>query len=435
MLPPPTPRQKIEMILAPTSSAGFSEGAARMPLLFDRKVLPQMRNGATFGYQLVYRGQLRRTALVQVKPGTIRRMVPALPAHERANFTERTDVFDYDSAVVQSWLNGAGLKRRGGETDLAFGKRVFTAMSTTFHYDFAHGSNNLASLVVRDKAGVCGGLSIAFCAAMRASGVPCRVLSVQQVGLGGNVGGSERGHATNEFFCQGIGWVPCDLTGGCTHFDDLDEALTYFGEDRGDTLMTFDGESDFTVDTVKFGSSQTQPSGDDRNGCNSAPPAQNYGSWGMFFTGNDSGNCQYKNTDTFYFRLWTDVAAYETASPDDQPTLTAANQPAFSVWRDANKAWHIRSTSDGKEHDYQISVYPEQPIGQGQNFSAGQTEEASVAVGYKSSQPMDTDVPVPAGTCALRFALMIDHRERTSFVYIGSKGAHPLQHPFTLAAP
>ncbi len=435
MAPPATPRQKIQMLMGPTSYPGFSQGAAVLPLLFDRNVLPQSRNGASFGYQLVYRGQLLRTALVAIRPGILRRMVPALSAHERTNYTQRTDVFDYDSQIVQNWLNGAGLKRRGGESDVDFGKRVFTAMSTTFHYDFAHGSNNLASLVVRDKAGVCGGLSIAFCAAMRASGVPCRVLSLQQVALGGNVGGSERGHAANEFFCEGVGWVPCDLTGGCTNSGDLTEALTYFGQDRGDTLMTFNGEDDFTVDTLKFGSRHPEPSGDCRNGCGSAPPAQTSGSWGLFFTGTDTGSTKYTTTDSFYFRLWTDLAGYETASPDGQPTLRVADQPAFSLWRGTNRAWHIRSTSDGKQHNYQISVYPEQPIGQGQAFSAGQTEQETVAVGYNSDQPMDTDVPVPAGTCALRFSLQIDHRDATGFVYIGAKGVHPSHQPFTLAAP
>ena len=55
--------------------------------------------------------------------------------------------------------------------------------------------------------------------------------------------------------------------------------------------------------------------------------------------------------------------------------------------------------------------------------------------GYNSDQPMDTDVPVPAGTCALRFSLQIDHRDATGFVYIGAKGVHPSHQPFTLAAP
>jgi hypothetical protein len=430
--PPPTPRQKVTMEMDPVSTPGFCQGDERFPLLFRRQVFNQPQNGASVGYELVYRGQLLRTVLVQLTPGTVHPAGPTLPAFQRKDYTARTDACDYDSPIVQNWLNGAGLKRRGGESDLDFGKRVFTAMCTTFHYDPAHGSNSLASLVVRDHAGVCGGLSIAFCAAMRASGVPCRVLSLQQVAVGGNVGGSDRGHATNEFFCEGIGWVPCDLTGGCTNFNDLTEGLTYFGQDRGDTLMTFNGSGDFRVDTLKFGSSVPQPSGDCRKGCAAVPPAQAYGSWGLFFTGN--GNAQYQNTDSFYARLWTDKAAYEKVSPDGQPTLGAANQPAFSLWRDTS-GWHIHSSSDAKAHEFEISVYPEQPIGQGQMFSAGQTEQATTAVGYNSSAAMDTAVPVQAGSCALRFLLTIDHRDMPGFVYIGAKGVHPSRQPFTLAAP
>ena len=433
LLPPTTPRQHITMSVVPTAAQGSTQGEVQHPLLFIRKVFSRPQNGVSCGYEVVYQGTLYRTQLVQLKPGAVHRSIPDLSAREQELYTARTDPYDFDSAVVSNWLNRSGLRRKSDERDLDFGRRVFMNMCTTFKYGPNHAPNNTASAVVTTHMGVCGGLSTAFCAALRASGVPCRVLVVQQVGLGGNVGGSDWGHATNEFFCQGIGWVPCDLTGGCSAgaSRNMDAAATWFGQEDGATLMEFNDESDFTVDTVKFGSRQPQPSGDDRQGCSQAPSPETTGFWGFEVAGN--GNGKTTCTSRFYARVWTDPQAYETMSPDGEPGARVAKPPAFLVWRDANRGWHIRTTGDGKSHNYQMSVYAEQAVGQGQSFQPGETETATLAQGYIQTGSMDTDVAVPAGTVALRFELTLDNREAPEFIAIGAKGAHPARDPFTMA--
>ncbi len=429
LAPPPTPRQHVTLeMIKPTASAGFSQGGEKLPLVFLRQVFAQPQDGATVAYQLVYKGRLCRTALEPLQAGEQPPKVPDLTPAQRKLYTAQTNVVDYGSPIVTGWLDETGLRRKAGESDLDFGRRVFLTMTKTFKYG-GHGGNT-ASKVVSEKAGVCVGLSLAFAAAMRAGGVPCRVLDLQQIGLGGNYRGAEKGHANNEFFCRGIGWVPCDLTGGCSNPKDEVEALTYFGQDRGETLMQFNGADDFTVDTVKFGCSQPQPAADFRGQYGCAVPDQSDQFWGLMWTGNGN-QVKYKYDDHFYARIWTDPAAYEKASPDGGPADSAANAVGFSVWRD-DQGWHIRSTTDGQAHKYQISIFPEMAIGQGQLFDPGQSEKGQ-AQGYHRAQAQDMPVKVPEGAVALRFQLKVDGRDLPSLVSIGSQGAHPACQPFTMA--
>jgi hypothetical protein len=435
LAPPPTPRQQLSPMTLnnnPAPGTGFSQGGEKWPLVFSREVFGTLQNTVSVGYELVFQGQICRTELDPVRPGQLRRLVADLTPAQRKSYTAADDVFDYNSPVVSGWLDSAGLRKTSAESELDFGKRVFLAMAQTFHYG---GTANTASTVVTAKGGVCAGLSIAFCAAMRASGVPCRVRNVMQIGLGGNYGGSEKGHATDEFFCSGIGWVPVDLTPGCSLQggpDDV-EALQWFGQDRADNLMIFNGASDFSVNTVHFGSTLPEPSGDFRKQYQNQVTNPSTSFWGLMYTGNGT-NAQYTNNDSFYARVWTIPSAYEKASPASGPAASAANVAGFSVWRDTS-GWHIRGTTDGKSHVFQMSVYPEMANYQGQNFSPGQSEQALLAVGYPAmTTSVQQDLPTsPAGTGALRFLLTMDGRDLPSLVYIGSQGKHPTTQPFTMA--
>ena len=54
-------------------------------------------------------------------------------------------------------------------------------------------------------------------------------------------------HVKAEFFAQGVGWVPVDLSSAVLH-DRSPEGLRYFGNDSGD-FVTFHVDSDMTVET------------------------------------------------------------------------------------------------------------------------------------------------------------------------------------------
>ncbi len=62
-------------------------------------------------------------------------------------------------------------------------------------------------------------------------------------------------HAKAEFFAEGVGWVPVDLSSAVLH-DSTPDGLRYFGNDSGDSLaMHFD--HDLVLDTIHFGHQST----------------------------------------------------------------------------------------------------------------------------------------------------------------------------------
>jgi transglutaminase-like putative cysteine protease len=96
-----------------------------------------------------------------------------------------------------------------------------------------------------------------FVAALRAQGVPARVLAgrwAKSAVRGERVGALPyfQGHVKAEFFAQGVGWVPADLSSAVVH-DRSPEKLRYFGSDRGD-FLTLHVDTDLVLDTVHFGS-------------------------------------------------------------------------------------------------------------------------------------------------------------------------------------
>ncbi len=102
------------------------------------------------------------------------------------------------------------------------------------------------------KKSDCGGLCILFVAAMRSQGVPARAL-VGRWAISASHGkhGDSQEHVKAEFFAQGVGWVPVDLSSAILH-DKTAEKLKYFGRDPGDHLA-FAVDTDVLIDTRYFG--------------------------------------------------------------------------------------------------------------------------------------------------------------------------------------
>jgi hypothetical protein len=58
-------------------------------------------------------------------------------------------------------------------------------------------------------------------------------------------------HVKAEFFADGVGWVPADLSSAVLH-DKKPDGLTFFGNDPGDFLVQHLDES-LEVDSIHFG--------------------------------------------------------------------------------------------------------------------------------------------------------------------------------------
>ena len=425
LMPPTGGRQTITMTLTPNGQKATTQGNMHRPLLYSRTT---SANQGTF--TVTYKGTLNEVKLVALRPGEAAPRVPAMSASDQKYWTEATDALDYSSSIVSSWLDSAGLHRQSGESDLALGRRIFLAMRATFKYNLSHGPQQRASDVVRDKVTVCGGLGWVFAAAMRANGVPARAISLLKCDQNYNVGGSDLGHCNNEFYCQGIGWVPADLTGGVCASSDQ-EALGYFAHDDAGFLVTFDGGDDFSVDMTLLGKQVNRGANTSSDVINSRIP------WGVNADGGTGGSL--KCTDTWVTQVTVKTPPAPAIDPSGQPPASIANgQAGYLVWHDAS-GWHVHSATDGQTHGWGIEIDADatpksQAVPTGKHtISKAVASKTLYAVGIENADGLNADVKVRAGVKSLRFLLSLESANAPAdHIWIGSKGAHPQDGIFVL---
>ena len=181
---------------------------------------------------------------------------PRLPEPERKLFLRRTGWFDYDSPVLGAWMTTKDLRRGAREGEVAFGRRVFLAQTRSCGYEYLGEQNRAASHVCAVERSDCGGLSVLFVAVMRAQGIPARIRAgrwAQSAVADQRIGRIKyfQEHVKAEFFAQGLGWVPVDVSSGVLH-DKTPAGLEYFGNDRGD-FITLHLDHDLVFDTHHFG--------------------------------------------------------------------------------------------------------------------------------------------------------------------------------------
>jgi len=143
--------------------------------------------------------------------------VPELLPEERANSLA---VDSPQASLLQKLLTAQGLARRPDERDIAFAMRLGRSLGNDgYKYDVAATDahvKDLPLLIWEQRRGDCSAFNAGFVYALRAFGVPAHVSlgfkygrAVQQA-----CGSAVAPHAQAEFFAEGIGWVPCDVTLG-----------------------------------------------------------------------------------------------------------------------------------------------------------------------------------------------------------------------------
>jgi transglutaminase-like putative cysteine protease len=160
---------------------------------------------------------------------------------ERKAYLEPGNSVNIRDPSFQAWLDRAGLRRRDGETDLAFAFRAFKYVREHVPETGAPGVK--ASEVCASRNGSsCGGCAVLFCAILRTNGIPAR-------SVWGRPASSRRRpdqimwHVKAEFYAAGIGWVPADPGAGRGR-QIPPEAL--FGRDGGD-FITFHIDPDIQL--------------------------------------------------------------------------------------------------------------------------------------------------------------------------------------------
>lgn len=205
---------------------------------------------------VVYEGTLRSRHLKPLEPGQKPPQVGTLADPVLAHCLASSSDFDYDSAAAKKWIADHKLHRHKGESEIDYARRVFRQIKANFTYVYRPDLDRHASAVCQAGHSDCGGLSALFVATMRASGIPSRALygrwaRSSKPGAKLNETPYYQWHVKSEFFAQGVGWVPVDLSSGILH-DKTQEGLAYFGHDRGD-FITMHVDADLVLDTDKFG--------------------------------------------------------------------------------------------------------------------------------------------------------------------------------------
>jgi transglutaminase-like putative cysteine protease len=177
--------------------------------------------------------------------------VPAPGEEERKLALAATPRLNHDDDDFQKWLDANKLRRQKQESDVAFARRVFRAMTGTFTYKRPFDHDGKATSTCQAKYGDCGCLATVFVCALRANDIPARELVGRLVKSARPFEAVEYGmHARAEFFAEGVGWVPADPA-----FDLGDRSASgsnHFGNDAGDLLVLhFDG--DLVVETKLAG--------------------------------------------------------------------------------------------------------------------------------------------------------------------------------------
>jgi transglutaminase-like putative cysteine protease len=182
--------------------------------------------------------------------------VPPLASDARKEVLGKSKNLDFEAESFQKWLDKNALRRRAGEGEVEFARRVFLHIRKHYKYDYREDLKREASVVCTARATDCGGMAILFVAALRANKLPARLLCgrwAESAVKGEKVGGVAyyKGHVKAEFHADGIGWVPVDLSSGVLH-DKTAAGLEYFGKDPGDFLVLH-VDPDLLLDSIHFG--------------------------------------------------------------------------------------------------------------------------------------------------------------------------------------
>ncbi len=247
-------QRDVHASLHPAGKAAHDLSPWHRPILLAR--YPAGKNGSK-GTTVTarYRATLMARKLVPLKTGEKAQDMQPLPAAERKASLAATARLDYHAPKFQAWLKARHLHRKGGEDDLALGRRIFLAITKSFTYQYPDQCEIKVSVLAPFGKCDCGGMSAVFVAACRANRIPARMRVGRWASSAAPVkpGGTYEGqwHVKAEFFVQGIGWVPVDLSSAVA-FDKTPQGLQFFGNDPGD-FLTLHHDFDLVWDTVYFG--------------------------------------------------------------------------------------------------------------------------------------------------------------------------------------
>ncbi len=177
--------------------------------------------------------------------------VPPLDPRARRLWLSNAHQFDYNHPRFKAWLEENKLRREAGESEVNFARKAFLAVRQGFTHYEGEDAEHMASKVCEVGKSDYAGLTAVFVSALRANGIPTRILAGRMVMYNGKPNKNPWPHARTEFYATGLGWVPADPA-GAIRSGRKTQGLEFFGNDNGD-FLTHHIDTDIVLDTY-FGS-------------------------------------------------------------------------------------------------------------------------------------------------------------------------------------
>jgi transglutaminase-like putative cysteine protease len=196
--------------------------------------------GAKLAMTLDVHATLVDRRLVPLRRGEQPPVVRPLPADERKYYLAPSSRVDFEEPPFQEWLDAKKLRRGPDEPPIEFAARVLGVIRSDFAYRFVPADDRRASVACRQGKTDCGGMAFLFVAAMRANGVPARVL-VGRLAKPRKPDSTpddleyDRPHVRAEFFVGGVGWVPVDPN--YANMEKVAPVAGFVGRDPGDMVV------------------------------------------------------------------------------------------------------------------------------------------------------------------------------------------------------
>lgn len=224
--------------------------------------------------EVQYEATLVRRELRERKPDDPFGAAPMLGRDERSIYLASTHGADHAAPAFVALIDEEGLRRHDGEDDVDLARRVFRFAKNRGAYEYREDIARRATDVCKSWRTDCGGWANWFVAAMRANGVPARVLvgrwarstrpnaprprppgpkppgGADENDSDANRGPANQGHVKAEFFAEGVGWAPVDLSEAVQH-GGRGVGRSHFGVDRGDFIVLH-VDTDFELKTKEM---------------------------------------------------------------------------------------------------------------------------------------------------------------------------------------
>ncbi len=249
-------QSKIRASLEKQRTEKWDSSPLRRPILSVRVPVRSARQQQELEVDFTCTATLHARRLASMEANDRRPAAAPLSAALTKAYLAANSLVDHEAPSFRAWLKSEGLRRGEQEGEVDFAYRVFTYLRSKLQYEYKEEMDRRVSHVCQSLQTDCGGMSCLFVGILRANGMPARVLVgrwAQSAESGAKLGGVAyyQTHVKAEFFVQGLGWVPVDLS-AAVNAEPPQDPKWFFGNDPGDFLV-FHVDYDLQVDSIHFG--------------------------------------------------------------------------------------------------------------------------------------------------------------------------------------